>query len=120
LLLRAVLTRDGRPLAQASGHVSIPSAPELRPAATASPDGAPTGADLLGAIASRTGGGILRSPEDLFQGAPPRPHSRPLRSHLLVAAAVLLVVDVALRRLAAARPQRRTAGSAHAARTSRR
>ncbi len=110
LLLRAKLDRDGRPVAQANGHLSIPFAPELRPvAATATAtnagdhDLAPFGPDLLAAIAARTGGGALKSPDDLFRGAAPRRTSQSLRTPLLVALALLFIVDVAMRRLAGMR-----------------
>ncbi|MES1210238.1 MAG: VWA domain-containing protein, partial [Pseudomonadota bacterium] len=116
LLLRATLAREGRPVAAARGHVSVPFAPEFRPrpmqgrsppgAGAGAEGGAPGGPDLLAAIAKRTGGSALASPADILRGAPPRRTSRALRTPLLAALALLFILDVAVRRLAVGRPAR--------------
>jgi Ca-activated chloride channel family protein len=111
LLLRASFSREGRAVADADGRLSLPFAPELRPVApTGRSDSAPIGVDLLAAIAARTGGGRLATPEDLFRDAAPVPTSRSLRSPLLALVALLFLIDVAVRRLSENRggPRRST------------
>ena len=85
LLLRAV--DAGRPSPGRGKRSPVDSIGAAAAGYGANAESSATGADLLGAIASRTGGGPLRSPEDLFRGAPPRPLAQPLRTQLLVAMA---------------------------------
>lgn len=107
LLLHATLTRDLRPVARADASLAQPFALELRPAVTS--EITTNGPGLLAAIAARTGGGALASPEDLFRDVPQRRTSHPLRSPLLVATALLFILDVAIRRLTGARRNQTTA-----------
>lgn len=105
LILKANLQRDGRPVALGDGQVSIPPAPELRPARPASSAGSGPN-ERLAELAMLTGGGPLREPADLFRDAPARDRSRSLRGPVLAAMSLMLVVDVALRRRLAARRRR--------------
>jgi hypothetical protein len=98
LLLRAVLGRDGRPTVEASGHLSVPFARELRPVTATQSWGTPTGEALLAAVAARTGGHFLTTPAEVFRDAAPRPTTESLRVPLLLILALLLVADVAVRR----------------------
>jgi Ca-activated chloride channel homolog len=108
LLLRATLRRDGRAVAEAGGQLSIPFAPELRPAVAGAASGSALGGpDLLAAIAARTGGGRLASPEDLLRDATPGRTPESLRSPLLVLVAVLFLIDVAVRKLTENRAPKR-------------
>ncbi|MEO8214942.1 MAG: VWA domain-containing protein, partial [Myxococcales bacterium] len=115
LLLRGVLARQGQPVAEAVGQVSLPLVPELRPVSTAGSltnggdggdgggggGGGLRGRALLEAIATATGGHALTTPADLFRGAERRRRrSRPLHAPLLGAVALLFVADVAVRRFA--------------------
>jgi hypothetical protein len=99
LLLRAVLAAGRRPIVEAAGHLSIPFARELRPVIANQSGGVPTGTALLAAIAARTGGHLLATPAELFRDAAPRPVKESLRAPLLLILALLLVADVAIRRL---------------------
>jgi len=91
--LRATLQGEGGAPLQASGHVLVPSSIEARP---------PFGADeaLLAAAAAYTGGGALPAPEQLLETPVRGAGGRRERWQPLVwIALVLLVLDVAARRL---------------------
>jgi hypothetical protein len=99
LLFRASLaTPDGLPAADASGHLSLPVAPELRPASDAADP--LSGPGLLAAATARTGGAILTGPLDLLAPGGPRPEvRRSLRTPVLLAGLALFLLDVLLRRI---------------------
>ncbi len=96
LLFAATLSSAGTPVADASGRMALPLAPELMP----HPDGDREGAVALAAAASASGGRIVAS---AVESLDPRDAARrtplPLRRPLLLVAALLYVADVALRRL---------------------
>jgi Ca-activated chloride channel homolog len=91
-LLDLGLSRDGVPLAPQSRGLVVGYPDELRLR--------PTDEDLLRELSRLTGGTFRPSPEAVF--APPEQVARevvPLWPHLVTLAALLLVADVALRRL---------------------
>src|SRR5262249_1809234 len=77
--------RGGTLVADATGRLTLPFAPELRPRAPAAP-GEPADLDgtaLLAAVAPRTGGRLLDTPAALFHPRPPTLTTRqPPRAHL--------------------------------------
>ena len=96
LLLSARLDRAGQPVAEAQGRLSLPLARELLPA----PDGPRSGRALLEAMAQRTGGGEARTVEAVLDAG--RDHvsaHRSLRVSFVVAAILVFLADVALRRV---------------------
>lgn len=96
LLFAGALSSAGAPVADAAGRLALPLAPELMPR----PDGDQEGAAALAAAASASGGRVVH---DAVESLDPRgaghPTPLPLRRPLLLAAALLYVADVALRRL---------------------
>ena len=104
LLFAAALSSAGAPVADAAGRLALPLAPELMPR----PDGDRDGAAALAAAASASGGHVVR---DAVESLDPRgaghPTRLPLRRPLLLAAALLYVADVALRRLRLPEPRTR-------------
>jgi len=103
LLFQGTLTRAGAPVGEATGRLSLPFAPELRPSVpTASDDDedALRGPALLAAVAARTGGRVLTNPVDVLDpGGERRETRQPLRTQVLLAALALFLVDVLLRRV---------------------
>jgi uncharacterized membrane protein len=102
LLFRAALTRAGAPVAEATGRLALPFAPELRPSPPASADDADAlrGPALLAAVAARTGGRVVTDPLDVLDPGPDRRETRqPLRTPVLLAALGLFLADVLLRRV---------------------
>jgi Ca-activated chloride channel family protein len=102
LLFQAALTRAGAPVADASGRLALPFAPELRPSVAPAGDDADAlrGPALLAAVAARTGGRVLTNPLDLLDpGADRRETRQPVRTPILLAALALFVIDVLLRRV---------------------
>jgi hypothetical protein len=105
LLFAATLSAGTVPTAAASGRMTLPFAPELRPRPPAGPGGA-TGAaagegpTLLATTAARTGGRIVSDVRQLYDDGRDRRETRqPLRTPILLAAALLFVADVFLRRV---------------------
>ena len=104
LLFAAGLSSSGTPVADATGRLALPLAPELMP----HPDGDREGAAALAAAASASGGRVVREAvECLDPRGAGRPTPLPLRRPLLLAAALLYVADVALRRLRLPAPRSR-------------
>jgi Ca-activated chloride channel family protein len=96
LLLKATLLRGGQLVADATGRLGVPSAPELRPRMTTRPD--PSG--QLAAIAARTGGAELRDVARLLEpGRDRRTTLQPLRTPVLLATLALFLLDVLARRV---------------------
>ena len=83
--------------------MTLPFAPELRPhppAATGDGAAADEGPALLAATAARTGGRLISDPRELYEaGRDGRETRQPLRTPVLLATALLFVVDVFLRRV---------------------
>jgi Ca-activated chloride channel family protein len=111
LLFSATLSAGTVPAAAASGRMTLPFAPELRPhppAAAAAggaggpADGAPggEGPSLLAATAARTGGRLIGDVRELYEtGEDHRETHQPLRTPILLATALLFVIDVFFRRV---------------------
>jgi hypothetical protein len=112
LLLRATLNRGAVPVADASGRLAIPFAPELRPrleggaagvAARAAAGDRPPPSATLAAIAARTGGRELLSEVDIPTLLDPGPDQRstlqPIRTQVLLITLGLFLIDVLLRRI---------------------
>ncbi len=99
LLFQASLRAAGYPVADASGRLTLPFAPELRPQAWMA--GAPNdGVAALAAAAARTGGRIVRDPSEVLDPGHDRRETRqPLRVPVLLVTALLFIVDVAARRI---------------------
>jgi Ca-activated chloride channel homolog len=98
LSFTASFTAAGAPVADATGRLSLPLAPELMPV----PQGDQQGVTALTAAATASGGRVLTEAEAsaaLDPRGQARPTRRPLRRPLLLAAVLLYVADVALRRL---------------------
>ncbi len=105
LLFQASLAdADGAPVADATGHLSLPLAPELRPSVPDLGDDNDSlrGAALLAAVATRTGGRVVPHATDILSDVDvgPRPDTRrPLRTPVLLVALALFGFDVFLRRV---------------------
>ena len=101
LLFEATLSAGKSPAAAAAGRMTLPFAPELRPHAPAA--GAATaneGPALLAATSARTGGRLVTDPRELYDAPRDgRDTRQPLKTPVLLAAALLFVVDVFLRRV---------------------
>ena len=96
LLFSASFTYGGAPVADASGRLTLPFAPELMPRLPASNDGAA----LLAAVAARSGGRVVTDPiEVLDPGSERRETRQPLRTPILLVTLALFVVDVLFRRI---------------------
>ena len=96
LVLTAHLTRGGQPIAEAHGRLSLPLARELLPAT----DATTSGRALLESLARRTGGGAAATVEAVLDAGQDRVGTqRSLRTPLLVAALLVFLADVALRRV---------------------
>ena len=108
LLLRASLNRGTLPVADASGRLAVPFAPELRPrvgagggnpGATTESGPSPT----LAAIAARTGGRELDEAAEIATLLDPGPDRRttlqPIRTQVLLITLALFLIDVLLRRV---------------------
>lgn len=94
LLFAARLAAGTTPVAGASGRMTLPFAPELRP----HPPG--EGPALLASAAARTGGRLVTDARDaLDPGADRRETRQPLRTPILLATLALFLVDVFLRRV---------------------
>jgi hypothetical protein len=104
LLFEATLSAGKVPAAAAAGRMTLPFAPELRPhPPAATGDGAAVaneGPALLAATATRTGGRLIGDPRELYDAARDGRETRqPLKTPVLLATALLFVVDVFLRRV---------------------
>jgi uncharacterized membrane protein len=107
LLLHATFQRGSSLVADATGRLTLPFAPELRPrvpnTATAGAGTEPPQLDgpaLLAAVAARTGGRVLTTPADLFDPGQAELETRqPVRTQVLLATLALVLVDVLLRRI---------------------
>jgi len=96
LLFGASFTRAGAPVADASGRLPLPFAPELTPHLPTSNEGAA----LLAAVAARSGGRVVTDPvEVLDPGGDRRETRQPLRRPILLVTLALFVVDVLFRRI---------------------
>jgi Ca-activated chloride channel homolog len=96
LLLTAQLARGAQPIAEAQGRLSLPLARELLPAV----DGAQEGRALLDLLARRTGGGPAATVEAVLDAGQDRVATqRSLRVPLLIAAILVFLADLALRRV---------------------
>jgi len=94
LLFMGRLAAGGTPIAAASGRMTLPFAPELRPHP---PDEGPT---LLASAAARTGGRLVTDVRAaLDPGGDRRETRQPLRTPVLLATLALFIVDVFLRRV---------------------
>jgi hypothetical protein len=83
-------------VADADGRLALPLAPELMP----HPAGDQEGAATLAAAAAASGGRVVADPRESLDPRGAQRQSRlPLRRPLLLAAAILFVADVALRRI---------------------
>ncbi len=107
LLLRASLNRGTLPVADATGRLAIPFAPELRPRPAGvgvgvGVSGAAGPSPTLAAIAARTGGREIAE-ADAATLLDPRPDRRttlqPIRTQVLLVTLALFLIDVLLRRV---------------------
>jgi hypothetical protein len=100
LLFEATLSAGKSPAAAAAGRMTLPFAPELRPHPPAAARTANEGPALLTATAARTGGRPISEPRELYDAAGDGRETRqPLKTPVLLATALLFVVDVFLRRV---------------------
>ena len=96
LLFSASFTHGGAPVADASGRLTLPFAPELMPPLP----GSNGGAALLAAAAARSGGRVVTDPTEVLDPGPERRETRlPLRAPILLVTLALFVVDVLFRRI---------------------
>ncbi|HXJ23828.1 MAG TPA: VWA domain-containing protein [Polyangia bacterium] len=96
LLFTATLRSQGTPVADADGRLALPPAPELMPR----PAGDQEGAATLAAAAGADGGRVVTNAgESLDPRGAERQSHLPLQRPLLLAAALLFIADVALRRI---------------------
>jgi hypothetical protein len=99
LLFQATLRSGGLPVADATGRLALPFAPELRPVAP-TPNATDDGVAALTAAATRTGGRVVRDPAEVLDpGRDHRETRQPLRVPILLATALLFILDVAARRV---------------------
>ena len=99
LLFAATLSTGTVPTAAASGRMTLPFAPELRPRPPAG-EGSAEGPALLATTAARTGGRIVSDVRQLYEDGRDRRETRqPMRTPILLATALLFLVDVFLRRV---------------------
>ena len=90
----------GAPVADASGRLTLPFAPELRPRPASTPGAPDDGAALLASVARATGGRVVADPLEVLDPGPDRPETRqPLRVPVLLATLALFLLDVAARRV---------------------
>ena len=88
------------PAAAAAGRMTLPFAPELRPHPQMTAGAVAEGPALLGATAARTGGRVVNDVRELYDtGADRRETRQRLRTPVLLATALLFLVDVFLRRV---------------------
>jgi uncharacterized membrane protein len=100
LLFSAMLSAGKVPAAAAAGRMTLPFAPELRPHPPAAGGSVAEGPALLGATAARTGGRVINDVRELYDTGPDRRETRQrLRTPVLLATALLFLVDVFLRRV---------------------
>ena len=100
LLFEATLSAGKIPTAAASGRMTLPFAPELRPHPPAADGAAAEGPALLAATAARTGGRLITEVRQLYEDGRDRRETRqPMRTPILLATALLFLVDVFLRRV---------------------
>lgn len=107
LLFRTVLEADGVPAADASGRITLPFAPELRPHLPAASKVAPEGPALLAAVAGETGGRVIAQASDvgqIFDLAPElhrdsRETRQPLQTPVLLVTLALFLLDILARRI---------------------
>jgi uncharacterized membrane protein len=96
LLFAATFRADGATVADADGRLALPLAPELMP----HPAGDQEGRAALAAAATASGGRVVAEARESLDPRGAQRQSRlPLRRPLLLAAALLFVADVALRRI---------------------
>jgi Ca-activated chloride channel family protein len=101
LLLRATLNRGTLPVADATGRLAVPFAPELRPRPAAA-EAAGTPSPTLAAIAARTGGREVTEADVatvLDPGSDRRSTLQPIRTQVLLVTLALFLIDVLLRRV---------------------
>ncbi len=96
LLFGATFTAAGAPVADATGRLTLPFAPELLPRPPSSTERA---AELAAAAAASGGRVISDAREALDPGGDHRETRHPLRTPILLVTLALFVVDVALRRI---------------------
>jgi uncharacterized membrane protein len=100
LLFEATLSAGKTPTAAAAGRMTLPFAPELRPHPPAADGAAGEGPALLATTAARTGGRLIKDVRELYEATRDGRETRqPLRTPVLLATALLFVVDVFLRRV---------------------
>jgi len=100
LLFSATLSAGKVPAAAAAGRMTLPFAPELRPHPQMTAGAVAEGPALLGATAARTGGRVVNDVRELYDtGADRRETRQRLRTPVLLATALLFLVDVFLRRV---------------------
>ena len=96
LVFSASFTHAGAPVADASGRLTLPFAPELLPHAPASNEGAA----LLATAAARSGGRVVARPAEVLDpGSDRRETRQPLRTPVLLVTLALFIVDVLFRRI---------------------
>jgi uncharacterized membrane protein len=103
LLFQATLRAPGQggsPVADASGRLALPFAPELRPRPPRAPGDPDEGTALLATVAGTTGGRVVTDPLEVLDPGPDHPETRqPLRVPVLLATLALFLLDVAARRV---------------------
>ncbi len=97
LLFSASFTHAGAPVADASGRLTLPFAPELMPRTPASSEGA----ELLALAAARSGGRVVGDAREVISDPAwqRRETRQPLRTPILLVTLALFVVDVLFRRI---------------------
>jgi uncharacterized membrane protein len=96
LLFSASFARAGAPVADATGRLTLPFAPELMP----HPAGSTEGTASLAAAAVRSGGRVVSDPAEVLDpGGERRETRQPLRAPILLVTLALFVVDVLFRRV---------------------
>jgi Ca-activated chloride channel homolog len=96
LLFSASFAQGGTPVADASGRLTLPFAPELMP----HPAGSTEGAANLAAAAARSGGRVVADPTEVLDpGAERRETRSPIRAPIVLVTLALFVVDVLFRRV---------------------
>ncbi len=81
LLFAATLSAGKIPTAAASGRMTLPFAPELRPHPPAGAGAVTEGPALLAAVATRTGGRLISDVRELLRARPRPPRDPPAPAH---------------------------------------
>ncbi|HZL17505.1 MAG TPA: VWA domain-containing protein [Polyangia bacterium] len=96
LLFSASFTQAGAPVADASGRLTLPFAPELMP----HPAGSTEGVANLAAAVARSGGRVVSDPTEVLDpGGERRETRQSIRAPILLVTLALFVVDVLFRRV---------------------